>query len=254
MGFLAPAMPFIKAGAGLLGGLLGGHKANATQQEDSARLSEGVGDLRNVFNFAMPTGQNLTKTATGTTAGGLDTARTGTNIQTDPLNYYKTILSGNRTANLQQFAPETNALQQQDAAARRQQASLGTARGGGVAGQNEEAKTREMAAIDNGIFAQRPQAAQAVNQIGQGVTSTGLSEAQLGNQQLNEALNYLGLGAKAGSGIADIGVARMNGSPGALSPTGQATIAGRSAAQSGMDLADLIAGQFGKKKNEDQVS
>lgn len=247
MGFLAPALPFIKAGAGLIGGLFAGKKANKQADTDSLRMDEGANDLRNVFNYALPTGKALTSTGQGDVSSGLSTARSGTDVMSSPLNYYKNIMSGNRTANLQAFAPETNALQQQEAARRQQLAATGTARGGGVASVNEEAKTRQMTEINNAIFGARPAAAAAITDVGRGVTSAGLQTAQVGTNELSAALNALGLGANSGQAIADIGLKRAMGSPGPLSPTGQARSAGQSVAQSGMDLANIIVGKLWPK-------
>lgn len=250
MGFLAPVAGSLVSGIGsIVGGLFGGKKAGAAQTEDSARMTEGTGDLRNVFNYALPTGKNVSATGQGTTAQGLATARSGTSTMADPLSYYKNILSGNRTANLQAFAPESNAILNQQGAERRQQAATGTARGGGVASANEEAKTRAMQQLDTAIFGARPAAAAAVTDIGKGVTSAGLSTATLGNQQLAEALNFLGLGANSGNAIADIGLKRAGSSPGALSPTGQATSSGAAVAKGGMDLASTLIGQWANKNN-----
>lgn len=239
MGFIAP---FIGPAVGLASSIFGAKKANKSIGVDTARTEEGTSDLRNVFNYAMPQGKALMSSGQNDVASGLSTARSGTNVMADPLSYYKNIMSGNRTANLQAFAPETNALQQQEAARRRQLAATGTARGGGVASINEEAKTRQMTDINNAIFGARPAAAGAITDIGRGVTSAGLQTASVGTNELTEALNALGLGANSGKAIADIGQKQYQ------YDTEQARDAGSSAAKSGIDLATGIINKLWPKK------
>ena len=51
---------------------------------------------------------------------------------------------------------------------------MGTARGGGVAGTNQQQQTDENAAVDNALFAARPAAAKGTAEIGTARANEGL--------------------------------------------------------------------------------
>lgn len=148
---------------------IGGSAAKTDRKQEL----KGFGDLSNVFNFAMPTATNLS--ASG--SGGLDSS----------MAYFKSIMSGNRSTMMAAQAPAINATLASGDAAKRQAATSGTARGGGTAGTNQQADEKTGATIDNALFAARPAAAKEVG--------------QLGNAELSDALNALGI---AGNTAGDI--------------------------------------------------
>jgi hypothetical protein len=133
----------------------------------------GYGGLRDVFNFATPAG----KAEFG--AGQEDIGKASA--------YWSKFLSGDRATMEQAVAPETNAVLSQADAAKREQASIGTARGGGTAGANQQVQDASMAKIDNLLFSARPAAAKA--------------EESIGGTELSAALRALGLGESAASDL-----------------------------------------------------
>src|SRR5215469_3069679 len=171
-----------------MGGFLGigGNSSNT----DRKNTLQGYADLSNVFNFALPTAQKGAATGAATTQTGLAGL-------TSSLNYWQNLLGGNRTAITQAVAPETNAIQAQSDAAARQQAAMGTARGGGTAAANQDRQTQTQAQIDQGILAARPQAAQQEAAVGGKI-------ADVGTTQMAQALNALGIGETSAANLTDI--------------------------------------------------
>jgi len=171
-----------------MGGFLGigGSSANT----DRKNTLQGYADLNNVFNFGLSTAQKGAATGAATTQTGLAGL-------TNSLNYWQNLLGGSRTAITQAVAPETNAIQAQSDAAQRQQAAMGTARGGGTAAANQQRQTTTQAAIDQGILAARPQAAQQEAAVGGKI-------ADVGTTQMAQALNALGISETAGANLTDI--------------------------------------------------
>jgi hypothetical protein len=128
---------------------------------------------------------------------------------------WQRLASGNRPAVQQAVAPETNQVLGQTDAFRRMEANMGTMRGGGNAGSNVNANQDAMAKIDNLIFGARPAAAQQVEGIGAqdagiagaqaGVgTQVGGEQASVGQNEIAQALQALGLGASATGKAGDI--------------------------------------------------
>jgi hypothetical protein len=159
-----------------VGGFLG--IGGSSAKRDRSEQLKSFGELENIFNFALPNAQaGLTTGAATTKSGveGLDSASA----------YWQKLLSGNRAAMTQAVAPETNAVLSQTDARRRQQARLGTARGGGVAGANQTAQDEAMAKIDNLLFGVRPKAAEEVGKLGVEKARIGLGESNLGANLLN---------------------------------------------------------------------
>lgn len=172
-----------------MGGFLG------IGQSKSEKAGQGM--LSNIFNFALPLAQTTSASGQGTTAAGLGTTGRGLNALSSPLNYFQRLLSGNRAAMSQAVAPEAAAARSASDAARRQLATSGTARGGGVASTNQQQQDQLRAQIDNLLFGARPAAAKGAADIGTTVAQTGLSTAEVGNQQLAAALQALGIGGGA---------------------------------------------------------
>jgi len=148
-----------------MGGFLG--IGGASWKTDRKQYLAGQDWLKNIFNFALPQAQ-------GTLAAGQrDIGTAG--------DYYRKLLSGNRTELNQAVAPETAAVGARADASRRQLATSGTARGGGVAATNQTAKDRATAEIDNLIFGVRPGAARGLESVA--------------GTELETANNLLGLGS-----------------------------------------------------------
>jgi hypothetical protein len=167
-----------------VGGFLGIGGINSKQQNQS------MGNLNNLFNFGFGAGKNLTSagnSSIGAGEGNLGAAG----------NYFSQIASGNRTALTQAAAPVANSIQSQGDAARRQQASQGTARGGGVASTNQTQKDSQMAQVDNALFGARGDAAKEEGQIGS-------QQSQIGLGQLGAGANLLNTGTTASGYEGDI--------------------------------------------------
>jgi hypothetical protein len=152
-----------------VGGFLGIGGINSRQQNQS------VGNLNNLFNFGMNTGKS-----------GLSA---GTEAQGGAQSYFQSILSGNRSANLQAAAPTTNAVLSQGDAQRRQQATMGTARGGGVASTNQTQRDAQMKQIDDALFGARGDAAKETAQIGSAETTQGLGALNTASSATSSAGN-----------------------------------------------------------------
>jgi hypothetical protein len=143
--------------------------------------------LKNVFNWALPTAESAFGAGQKMLGGAMDTlGQAG--------GYYQKLLSGNRPAMLQAVAPETGAVRSASDAAARQQAASGTARGGGVAGANQQREDATMAKIDQLLFGVRPMAAE-------GATRVGATEAGVGGTELAAATNVLGMGTDAAANL-----------------------------------------------------
>jgi hypothetical protein len=171
---------------------------------------QAYGELGNVFNFALPLAQSTSSAGAGTTKAGLSTVGAGLNTLSGPLAYFQKLMSGNRPAMEQAVAPEANAARASSDAAARNQAAMGTARGGGTAGGNQQRHTDVMAQIDNLLFGARPAAAKATTDIGTTQSQIGLGESQVGNQQLMEALQSLGLGTSAAGTTGQMGLGQSS--------------------------------------------
>src|ERR1035437_310140 len=146
--------------SGLISGishLFGGNSAKT----DRGQTLTSYGQLNNVFNTGFNGGTN----AVG--AGNQNLGAAG--------GYYNKILSGNRSAMQEAVQPESSAIQARADAQRRQQGEMGTARGGGVAGTNQQQDTNTNAATDNALFAARPGAAAGAAGVGGQQVGEGLS-------------------------------------------------------------------------------
>jgi hypothetical protein len=104
--------------------------------------------------------------------------------------YWNKLLSGNRAQMQQANAPAINATLSGADAAKRQAGTVGTARGGGVAGENRTADDKTRATIDNALFATRPKAAEEVG--------------KLGTTEMADAINALGVGGNTASTITSV--------------------------------------------------
>ena len=144
--------------------------------KNSKQQNQSVNNLESLFNFGFGTGKQAN--AAGNSALGAAGS------------YWNSLLGGNRTAAQAAIAPEANQIAAAGDASRRQQAAMGTARGGGVAGANQQQQTGEQAQVDNALFAVRPTAA--------------AQTANIGNSLLSESANLFGTSAGAAGSAGNI--------------------------------------------------
>lgn len=163
-----------------MGGFLG--IGNSPEKTDRGNQLAGVSADWSVFNRGLPAYDAGTKAGTSTTQTGLDTLGTAQN-------YWQNITQGNKTALNSAAAPAANAVQEVSDASKAEQAQMGTARGGGVAGANQQTQTAVNSKIDDTSLELQPKAATAL-------TSIGTEQANVGQQQKAEALQALGLSAE----------------------------------------------------------
>src|SRR5208282_3437568 len=113
---------------------------------------QGMKGLTNLFNWGIPAGESATGSALG---------------------YWQNLMSGNRTARRAAVAPEINAATATSDASKRQLATSGTARGGGVNATNQTRSTDLMSKVDNLLFGVAPKAAGALGAMGTNTLNTG---------------------------------------------------------------------------------
>lgn len=175
---------------GFLGKLFGGGGGAKT---DRSQTLQGYGDLQSAFNFGLDNSKQLTSTGTGDISQGK-------NILGDPLKYWQTLLRGDRTQTAAAIAPESNATLARADATKRQAETIGTARGGGVAGENRTIDDRTRAELDNYLFGVRPAAAGEVGKIGG-------EFADIGTKEIGEGLGFGGLAESSASGLTNASIA-----------------------------------------------
>lgn len=168
-----------------MGGFLG--IGGSSAKTDRGQTLGGYQDLNNAFGFAFPTSQANLQTGANTTSQGLSGL-------TGAQSYFQKLASGNRPALLEAAAPAVNSANAQADAAKRQQSSMGTARGGGTAAVNQQADTAKAATIDNLLFGAQSEGAQ-------GEASTGSAIAQTGLGQSGQALQLFGQGVGAAQDV-----------------------------------------------------
>ena len=173
------ALPFIGPIVSGIGSLFGG---SGTKQEKSA-ITGGEQQLQDLFGITTPMGKTMSTAGQGTLQSALQTVQ-------QPKDYWSSILSGSRPAQMAAVAPEISNINDIAAASRAKEGAYGTARGGGTAGANVEAETQRQAAIDRALFAARPEAAK-------GVLEAGRVQGQMGVEQLSAGLRALGLSEDA---------------------------------------------------------
>jgi len=138
----------------LCDGFLGiGGSASKT---DRKQYLAGQGNLNNLFNVGISGGSD----ATGKAAG-----------------YDSSILSGNRASISQALQPEISGITGRADQQKKQQAAMGTSRGGGTNATNQQADTATQAAITGTINQARPQASQQLASIGSNLLNLGENAA-----------------------------------------------------------------------------
>ena len=124
----------------------------SSSKTDRSTTLKGYGGLESVFNYGIPQGK-----------AGID----------ESMGYFNKLLSGDRATAKQAIAPEANAAVAGSDAAKRQEARMGTARGGGTAGVAQTRGTDVTAQIDNMLFGARSGAAGKLGAMGGQLLSTG---------------------------------------------------------------------------------
>jgi hypothetical protein len=152
-----------------VGNLFGGSAAKTDRKQQLA----GFGDLSNLFNFGMNSGQAETGQSQDLLgqAGG----------------YYSKLLSGDRNATMSAVAPTVTAANAQSDASKRGIAASGTARGGGSNAATLTMDDSTRSTIDNAVNGAKAGAAQ-------GATATGGTMA-------SQAGNLLGMGESAATNL-----------------------------------------------------
>jgi hypothetical protein len=167
--------PSLSKGRCLMGGFLGigGSSAN-TDRGNQLAATQG---LWNVFNWALPQGQQAQATGSNT----LSQAQTA----------FQNMINPGRAQATLNAAPAVDAALDSSDAARRQAGQLGTSRSGGTAAANANAGATTQGNID-----------QIINSNLVGGQATGAQGlAGIGGEQLGNASNLLGLGTNADTSI-----------------------------------------------------
>jgi len=170
--------------AGLVSGVAQafGHLGGSSANTDRGNFLKGIGDMSNVYNWALPFGQSQARTGQATTAAGTQNlGQAGS--------YFGKLASGDRSTALQAVAPASNAALAQSDAEKAQLANMGTARGGGAVGVNQTRDTDLMSKIDNMLFGARTAGAQGEAGVGQAQAGVGLGETGQGIQAGGLAAN-----------------------------------------------------------------
>lgn len=164
-----------------MGGYLGiGHSSAKT---DRGNQLAGVNANWNVFNAGMPLAEQQKTAGTANVGMGMDSLQNADK-------FWKDIMSGNRTATAAAAQPAVTAATDMADAARKQEAVMGTSRGGGTNAGNQQVEALRRATISNDIFGVRPAAAVQSAQVGS-------TEAAVGTSQMQQALQALGLSEQA---------------------------------------------------------
>lgn len=146
-----------------------------------------------LYNWAIPG----IPVAQGVMGAGQSVMERGLNTLDQPLNYWSTILSGNRPAMTAALSPEIQRINAGYTQARNQ-ASQFAPSGGGRAALMSSIPFQAARDTSNLFSTLRPQAANAVQGIGMGQASIGQGISQVGMNLLQGLLNQLALSNQAG--------------------------------------------------------
>jgi hypothetical protein len=185
-----------------MGGFLG--LGGSSAKTDRKTQLAGFSDLNNIFNFGLNTSKSLLPSGTATTATGLGDIKTGLSTLGNAGDYWKRLVSGDRTSMMQAVAPEANTARAESDAARRGAAAAGTARGGGTGAGGQTATTDLMSKVDNLLFGVRPQAAKEEAAVGAEEGRLGGMESEIGLQQVQAALSAMGLSGNAAAALTSL--------------------------------------------------
>lgn len=158
-------------------GLFGGGGGPSSTQKNA------WANLNSLFNISTQQGQQLGQKGTNTQNAGIADLN-------QVANYWKNLLSGNRQAIQQEEGPAINQITQGADAQKRQEAQMGTSRGGGTNATNQKRATDTQAQIDTLIGQAGPTAAA-------GLANVGSEIAGIGTADISAMLNALGIGVSA---------------------------------------------------------
>jgi hypothetical protein len=130
--------------------------------------------------------QNLGNLFSSTYSTGVGLGEKGGNALDTAVDYNKRLVSGDRTA----VAPAVNAAVGASDAAKRERAQTGTARGGGVAGENQEIEDHTHALISSLLGEQQTSAAEKLGALGEG--------------EVGESMNALGISSGTESNLSGL--------------------------------------------------
>jgi hypothetical protein len=189
MPFIAPFVPMIAAG---VGGLLSGRSKK--QQTPQQTMSPEERELYSQQSANVRTGREA---ATGLLPYGADFMRQAQGTFTPLLNYYSRMLSGNRGALTNLYAPELNRISEGYRTAQQTSSELAP-RSGGSAAMREELPYRQARDVSELFLSGRPAAAGALGTIGTNLASLGLGSYGTAGSLLSGssagASNLLGYG------------------------------------------------------------
>lgn len=160
-----------------MGGFLG--IGNSSAKTDRGNQLGGVNAAWNVYNRGLPMSDTTAEKGNTNTDSGILALE-------DAKGYWKNLLHGDKASIMRANAPAINSVIESADTRRKEQAEMGTSRGGGVAGVNQEAATQTQAQIDNIIAGAQPEAAKQIQTIG-------TTQTAAGHQELAQALSALGL-------------------------------------------------------------
>lgn len=194
MGFLAPALPWIGKGVALLGGYLGGKKAQSSAQQRSPEELASLNAATSAGNSLLQQGQKFQQL-------GLPAVQQG-------MSYWDTLLRGSRSAMAGATAGPRGAITDAYRGAEHNlehSGVTGAARDQATAELNRD-KVGKIAGLTSGV---QPEAAQQLSGLGTGLVSQGGSQVNaagglfqnLLGQGYNNRVYARGEGEKAGKGI-----------------------------------------------------
>lgn len=171
---LAPEL--IGLGSTIVGGLMGRHNQPSTGGAGPL-LPSGLdqGGLLNLINKQTGMGDALSLRGTSTLDRGESTL-------TGPLNYFSSILSGDRGSLMEALAPEVAAVNAQYQAPLKEASIMG--RGSAL---QPDLEAKRQSDISNLFFQQRPMAADKLTSIAQGLMALGTQQTGMGGQMLQGA-------------------------------------------------------------------
>lgn len=166
-----------------MSGMFGGSSAK-TDRGNQLAATQGNW---NIFNWALPTGQQGQQQGQQTMQSALGTLN-------NPIQYWNSLLSAGRTETANSLQPVTQSVLDQANATRNQAGAFGTNRQGGAAQINRQADFQTQKTIDDiisqGLMSGRTEGAK-------GLTAASTAQANIGNAQLENALRLLGLSSES---------------------------------------------------------
>lgn len=177
MGFIAPALPWLAKGAGVLGGILGGRKAQQSAMQRSPEEQAAIAGITGAAQNLTASGQQISQLGTGL-------AQSGMNLQRPAAGYYQTLLRGSRPAMAQAVAAPTAAITETYRGAERgleRSGVRGAAKDVATADLNRQ-RASQIAGLTTGVqpFAAEALAGMGGQQIGQGVGAATAGAGVLG--------------------------------------------------------------------------